>query len=275
MAVVKAKPTSPGRRFVVQVVDKDLHKGAPYKPLLDRQSRTGGRNNAGRITTRHRGGGHKQHYRIIDWKRNKDGIPAVVERLEYDPNRTANIALLKYKDGERRYIIAPKGVKQGDELMSGGSSPIRAGNSMALRSVPVGSVIHCVELKPGKGAQMVRSAGCSCQLVAREGGYATLRLRSGEMRRVLAECRATLGEVGNSEHSLRSLGKAGASRWRGRRPTVRGVAMNPVDHPHGGGEGKTSGGRHPVTPWGVPTKGFKTRSNKRTDKLIVRRRGKR
>jgi large subunit ribosomal protein L2 len=275
MAVVKAKPTSPGRRFVVKVVDRDLHKGKPYKPLLQPQGKSGGRNNAGRITTRHRGGGHKQHYRIVDFKRNKDGIPAVVERLEYDPNRTANLALLKYRDGERRYIIAPRNVRAGDELMSGTSAPIRPGNAMALRNVPVGSVIHCVELKPGKGAQMVRSAGSSCQLVAREGAYATLRLRSGEMRRVLAECRATLGEVGNSEHNLRSLGKAGAKRWRGVRPTVRGVAMNPVDHPHGGGEGKTSGGRHPVTPWGVPTKGYKTRKNKRTDNLIVRRRGRR
>jgi large subunit ribosomal protein L2 len=275
MAVVKAKPTSPGRRFVVKVVNPELHKGAPHKPLLEKKSRTGGRNNAGRITSRHRGGGHKKHYRKIDFKRAKDGIPAVVEHLEYDPNRTANLALLKYADGERRYIVAPRGVQVGDELMSGGNAPIRAGNAMALHSVPVGSVIHCVELKPGKGAQLVRSAGTSAQLVAREGTYATLRLRSGEMRRVLAECRATLGEVGNSEHNLRSLGKAGASRWRGRRPTVRGVAMNPVDHPHGGGEGKTSGGRHPVSPWGVPTKGYKTRSNKRTDKLIVRRRGRR
>jgi large subunit ribosomal protein L2 len=275
MAVVKAKPTSPGRRFVVKVVNPELHKGKPQKGLIAKKSKTGGRNNAGRITTRHRGGGHKQHYRIIDFKRNKDGIPAVVERLEYDPNRTANLALLKYVDGERRYIVAPRGVKAGDQLMSGSSAPIRAGNAMALRNIPVGSVIHCVELKPGKGAQMVRSAGSSCQLVAREGAYATLRMRSGEMRRVLAECRATLGEVGNSEHNLRSLGKAGAKRWRGVRPTVRGVAMNPVDHPHGGGEGKTSGGRHPVSPWGMPTKGYKTRSNKRTDKLIVRRRGRR
>ena len=275
MAVVKAKPTSPGRRFVVKVVNPDLHKGKPHKGLIAKKSRTGGRNNAGRITTRHRGGGHKQHYRLVDFKRNKDGIPAVVERLEYDPNRTANLALLKYADGERRYIVAPRGVQAGDELMSGSTAPIRAGNAMALRNIPVGSVIHCVELKPGKGAQMVRSAGSSCQLVAREGTYATLRMRSGEMRRVLAECRATLGEVGNSEHNLRSLGKAGAKRWRGVRPTVRGVAMNPVDHPHGGGEGKTSGGRHPVSPWGVPTKGYKTRSNKRTDKLIVRRRGRR
>ncbi len=275
MAVVKAKPTSPGRRFLVKVVNPELHKGAPYKALVTSQSKTGGRNNAGRITTRHRGGGHKRHYRIIDFKRNKDSIPAVVERLEYDPNRSANIALLKYRDGERRYIIAPRGVSVGDELMSGTGAPIRSGNSMTLRSVPVGSIIHCVELKPGKGAQMVRSAGSSAQLVAREGAYATVRLRSGEMRRVLADCRATLGEVGNAEHNLRSLGKAGANRWRGIRPTVRGVAMNPVDHPHGGGEGKTSGGRHPVSPWGVPTKGYKTRSNKRTDKLIVRRRGRR
>ena len=275
MPVVKTKPTSAGRRFVVKVVNPDLHKGAPYKPLLEKKSKNGGRNNAGRITTRHRGGGHKQHYRLIDFKRGKDGIPAVVERLEYDPNRSANIALLKYKDGERRYIIAPRGVKAGDDLMSGSSAAIRSGNAMALRNVPVGSVVHCIELKPGKGAQLARSAGTSAQLVAREGTYATLRLRSGEMRRVLAECRATLGEVSNSEHNLRSLGKAGATRWRGVRPTVRGVAMNPVDHPHGGGEGRTAGGRHPVSPWGMPTKGYKTRSNKRTDKLIVRRRGKR
>ena len=273
MAVVKTKPTSPGRRFVVKVVDPTLHKGTPYKPLVEKQSNTGGRNTAGRITTRHRGGGHKQHYRRIDFRRNKDGIKAVVARLEYDPNRTANIALLKYADGEYRYVVAPRGVAAGDELMSGATAPIRPGNAMPLRNLPVGSVIHCVELKPGKGAQLARSAGTSCQLVAREGSYATLRLRSGEMRRVHVECRATLGEVGNSEHNLRSLGKAGAKRWRGVRPTVRGVAMNPVDHPHGGGEGKSSGGRHPVSPTGVPTKGFKTRRNKRTDKLIVRRRG--
>ena len=275
MAVVKAKPTSPGRRFVVTVVNPDLHKGTPHKPLLKGLSKSGGRNNHGRITTRHRGGGHKRHYRTIDFKRNKDGVPARVERLEYDPNRTANLALLKYADGERRYIIAPKGLRAGDPVMSGASAPIRPGNAMALRNIPVGSVVHCIELKPGKGAQLARSAGTSAQLVAREGNYATLRLRSGEMRRVLAECRATVGEVGNSEHNLRSLGKAGAKRWRGVRPTVRGVAMNPVDHPHGGGEGKSSGGRHPVSPWGVPTKGHKTRSNKRTDGLIVRRRSRR
>ena len=275
MAVLKAKPTSAGRRFVVQVVDKGLYKGRPHKALVEKQSSTGGRNNAGRITVRHRGGGHKQHYRVVDWKRNKDAVPGTVERLEYDPNRSANIALIKYSDGERRYMIAPKGLEVGSPVMSGGTSPISVGNAMPLRNIPVGSVIHCVEIKPGKGAQLVRSAGTSCQLVAREGRYATLRMRSGEMRRVLVECRATLGEVGNGEHNLRSLGKAGAKRWRGVRPTVRGVAMNPVDHPHGGGEGKTSGGRHPVSPWGVPTKGYKTRKNKRTDKLIVRRRGKR
>ena len=275
MAVIKAKPTSAGRRFVVKVVDKTLHKGRPYKKLVEKQAKTGGRNNSGRITVRHKGGGHKQHYRVIDWKRNKDGIQGVVERIEYDPNRSANIALIKYKDGERRYILAPKGLDTDALVMSGATSPISVGNAMPLRNIPVGSVIHCVEIKPGKGAQFVRSAGTSCQLVAREGKYATLRMRSGEMRRVLVECRATLGEVGNGEHNLRSLGKAGAKRWRGVRPTVRGVAMNPVDHPHGGGEGKTSGGRHPVSPWGMPTKGYKTRKNKRTDKLIVRRRGKR
>lgn len=273
MALVKAKPTSPGRRFVVKVVNPDLHKGAPYGPLLDKNSKKGGRNNTGRITTRHQGGGHKQHYRIVDFKRDKDGIPGVVERLEYDPNRSANIALVKYADGERRYIIAPKGVAAGAAVVSGQDAPIKVGNALPLRNIPVGSVVHCIELKPGKGAQIVRSAGGSAQLLARDGAYVTLRLRSGEMRKVLADCRATVGEVGNSEHSLASLGKAGAKRWRGVRPTVRGVAMNPVDHPHGGGEGRTSGGRHPVTPWGVSTKGHKTRKNKRTNKLIVRRRG--
>lgn len=273
MAIVKCKPTSAGRRFVVKVVTPELHKGAPYAPLLEKKSKTGGRNNNGRITTRHIGGGHKQHYRLVDFRRNdKDGIPAVVERIEYDPNRTAHIALLKYADGERRYIIAPKGVKAGDQIIAGAHAPIKAGNTLPLRNIPVGSTIHCIELKPGKGAQIARSAGASVQLVAREGAYVTVRLRSGEMRKVLSECRATLGEVSNGEHSLRSLGKAGASRWRGIRPTVRGVAMNPVDHPHGGGEGRTSGGRHPVTPWGVKTKGKKTRTNKRTNNMIVRRR---
>jgi large subunit ribosomal protein L2 len=272
MAVIKAKPTSPGRRFVVKVVTPELHKGAPHKPLLEKQSSTGGRNNAGRVSTRHRGGGHKHHYRIIDFKRNKDGVPGVVERLEYDPNRSAHIALIKYADGERRYILAPRGVSAGAPIQSGTDAPIKPGNAMPLRNVPVGTMVHNIELKPGKGGQIARSAGAGVQLVAREGSYATLRLRSGEMRRVLVECRATIGEVGNSEHSLRSYGKAGAMRWRGVRPTVRGVAMNPVDHPHGGGEGRTSGGRHPVSPWGMPTKGHKTRSNKRTDKMIVRRR---
>ncbi|WP_158775068.1 50S ribosomal protein L2 [Cobetia sp. L2A1] len=272
MAIVKTKPTSAGRRHLVKVVNDELFKGRAYAPLLEKQSKSGGRNNNGRITTRHIGGGHRHHYRLVDFKRNKDGIAAIVERLEYDPNRSANIALVKYLDGERRYIIAPKGVSVGDRLESGVNAPIKKGNALPLRNVPVGSTVHCVELKPGKGAQIARSAGTSAQVVAREGNYTTLRLRSGEMRKVLSECRATLGEVGNSEHSLRQLGKAGAKRWRGVRPTVRGVAMNPVDHPHGGGEGRTSGGRHPVSPWGVPTKGHKTRKNKRTDKLIVRRR---
>ena len=272
MAVIKCIPTSPGRRVVVKVVNPELHKREPYAPLLATKSKSGGRNNLGRITTRHVGGGHKQKYRVIDFLRNKDGINAKVERLEYDPNRTANIALLLYADGERRYIIAPAKVSAGDQLVSGENAPIKAGNTLPLRNIPLGSTVHCIELKPGKGAQIARSAGGSAQLVAREGNYATLRLRSGEMRKVLTDCRATLGEVSNSEHSLRSLGKAGAKRWRGVRPTVRGVAMNPVDHPHGGGEGRTSGGRHPVTPWGVPTKGYKTRTNKRTNKMIVRRR---
>jgi len=275
MALIKAKPTSPGRRFVVSVKTPGLHTGKPFAALVEKKSKTGGRNNAGRITTRHVGGGHKQRYRQIDFKRNKDGIDAVVERLEYDPNRSAHIALLKYMDGERRYIIAPKGLVEGGRVRSGDDAGIKAGNCMPLRNMPVGSTVHCIELKPGKGAQIARSAGTSAQYVARDGAYATLRLRSGEMRKVLADCRAVIGEVGNGEHSLRSLGKAGATRWRGVRPTVRGVAMNPVDHPHGGGEGRTSGGRHPVSPWGTPAKGYKTRSNKRTDKLIVRRRNKR
>ena len=275
MAIVKAKPTSPGRRFVVRVLTPGLHKGAPYEPLLEKKTKSGGRNNKGRITTRHRGGGHKQRYRVIDFKRNKDGIPARVERIEYDPNRSAHIALVLYADGERRYIIAAKGLEAGSEIMSGSEAPIKPGNCLAIRSIPVGTTIHCMEMKPGKGAQISRSAGTSAQLVAREGSYATIRLRSGEMRKLHSDCRATVGEVCNAEHSLRSLGKAGATRWRGVRPTVRGVAMNPVDHPHGGGEGRTSGGRHPVSPWGMPTKGYRTRSSKRTDNMIVRRRNKR
>ncbi len=272
MALVKAKPTSAGRRFVVRTVTPGLHKGAPVRALLEPKSRRGGRNNQGRVTTRHKGGGHKQHYRLVDFKRNKDGIAGRVERLEYDPNRSAHLALVLYADGERRYMIAPRGVEQGSEVMSGSDAAIKPGNALPLRNIPVGTQIHCVEMKPGKGAQIARSAGAAVQLVAREGNYATLRLRSGEMRRIHVECRATIGEVGNAEHNLRSLGKAGAKRWRGIRPTVRGVAMNPVDHPHGGGEGRTSGGRHPVSPWGTPTKGYKTRANKRTDGMIVRRR---
>jgi len=272
MALRKSKPTSPGRRFALDVVNELLHKGDPYMPLVSKKKKTGGRNNQGRITCRHIGGGHKQKYRLIDFKRDKDGIEARVERLEYDPNRSAYIALILYADGERRYIIAPSGISVGSVVSSGVDAPIKPGNCLPLNNIPIGSTIHCVELKPGKGAQFARSAGTSVQLIAREGIYATLRLRSGEMRKVLSECRAVMGEVSNSEHNLRSLGKAGATRRRGIRPTVRGVAMNPIDHPHGGGEGKTSGGRHPVSPWGVPTKGYKTRKNKRTSKFIIRRR---
>jgi len=274
MALIKAKPTSPGRRFVVKAKSAGLYKGEPYEPLLEKKTRKGGRNNAGRITTRHRGGGHKQRYRVVDFKRDKDGVPGLVERIEYDPNRSAHLALVLYADGERRYIIGPKGVSAGDEVMSGASAAIKPGNTLPLRNIPLGTVVHCVELKPSKGAQVARSAGAGVQLIAREGLFATLRLRSGELRRVRVDCRATVGEVGNSEHGLESLGKAGATRWKGKRPTVRGVAMNPVDHPHGGGEGRSSGGRHPVTPWGQPTKGHKTRRNKRTDNMILRRRKK-
>lgn len=274
MALQQTRPTSPGRRFVVKVTTPDLHKGDPFMPLVTRLPRATGRNNNGRITTRHKGGGHKRLYRIIDFRRDKDGIPARVERIEYDPNRSAHLALLLYADGERRYIIAPKGLAAGDAVSSGRDASIKLGNALPLRNIPVGTLVHAVELKPGKGAQLARAAGTSVQIVARDGAYATVRLRSGEMRRVHVECRATIGEVGREEHNLRKDGKAGAKRWRGIRPTVRGVVMNPVDHPHGGGEGKTSGGRHPVTPWGVKTKGFKTRRNKRTATMIVRRRDK-
>lgn len=272
MPIVKSKPTSPGRRFVIKVNNPNIFKGDAHPSLIESKTKRGGRNSQGRITVRHQGGGHKQYYRLIDFKRDKDGVPGRVERLEYDPNRTAYIALVIYADGERRYMIAPKDLKVNDTVVSGQDAPIKTGNCLPIRNIPVGTTIHCVELKPGKGAQIARSAGASVQLVAREGEYATVRLRSGEMRKILAECRGTIGEVSNSEHNLRSYGKAGAVRWRGKRPTVRGVAMNPVDHPHGGGEGRTSGGRHPVSPWGVPTKGYKTRSNKRTDKFIIRRR---
>ncbi|MBD3820914.1 50S ribosomal protein L2 [Hydrogenovibrio sp. JE_KL2] len=273
MAIIKkAKPTSPGRRFVVNIVEPDLHKGKPHSALLEKKSKKGGRNANGRITVRHQGGGHKQHYRLVDFKRGKDGIPATVERLEYDPNRSAHIALLKYADGERAYILAPKNIQSGDVVESGEAVSIKVGNALPLRNIPVGTIVHALEMRPGKGAQIARSAGASVQIAGRDGAYVLVKLRSGEMRKILAECRATIGEVGNSEHALRKLGKAGAKRWRGVRPTVRGVAMNPVDHPHGGGEGRTSGGRNPVTPWGVPTKGKKTRSNKRTNNMIVRRR---
>ena len=275
MAIIKkSKPTSAGRRFVVSIVEQALHKGKPHSALLEKKSKSGGRNNNGRITVRHQGGGHKQHYRLVDFKRNKTGVPATVERLEYDPNRTAHIALLKYADGAREYIIAPKKLAAGDIVESGEHVAIKVGNCLPLRNIPVGTVVHNLEMRPGKGAQIARSAGASVQIAGRDGAYVLCKLRSGEMRKILAECKATIGEVGNSEHSLRKLGKAGAKRWRGVRPTVRGVAMNPVDHPHGGGEGRTSGGRNPVTPWGVPTKGKKTRSNKRTDGMIVRRRNK-
>jgi large subunit ribosomal protein L2 len=273
MPLQKLRPTSPGRRFTVRVNSPQVHKGQPHEPLVEKNKSTGGRNNQGRITTRHRGGGHKRRYRVVDFRRDKDGIAGKVERIEYDPNRSAHLALIVYIDGERRYIVAPKSIRPGDEIMSGREAPIKTGNALPLRNIPVGTLVHCVELKAGKGAQMVRAAGGSCQIVAREGAYATLRMRSGEMRKVHTDCRATVGEVGHHEHNLRKLGKAGASRWRGVRPTVRGVAMNPVDHPHGGGEGRTSGGRHPVSPWGLPTKGKKTRNNKRTNNMIVRRRG--
>ncbi len=272
MALLKVKPTSAGRRAMLKVVNPELHKGPPHAALLEKKSKHGGRNAHGRICVRHRGGGHKRRYRSIDFKRNKDGIPGKIERLEYDPNRSANIALVLYSDGERRYIIAPRGVNRGSEILSGKDAPIKPGNSLPIRNIPVGSTIHCVELKPGRGAQLGRSAGAALQLIAREGDYAQLRLRSGEVRKVHVDCRATIGEVGNAEHSLRKLGKAGAKRWRGIRPTVRGTAMNPVDHPLGGGEGRTKGGRHPVSPWGTPTKGYRTRANKRTDAMIVRRR---
>jgi len=271
MPIVKTKPTSPGRRFVVKVVNPELHKGGPYEPLVVSKQQNAGRNCYGRITAWQRGGGHKRRYRIIDWVRKKDGVPGLVERLEYDPNRSANLALVCYADGERRYMIAPKGLTVGSPVFSGQEASIAVGNCLPLRNIPVGSVVHCVEMKPGKGAQLARSAGASVQLLAREGNYATLRLKSGEVRRVLIECRATIGEVGNSEHNLRKIGKAGANRWRNKRPRVRGVAMNPVDHPLGGGEGRTSGGRPPCTPWGIP-EGKKTRRNKRTNKMIIRRR---
>jgi large subunit ribosomal protein L2 len=270
MAVKKLKPTTPGQRGVVKVDTSDLYKGEPFAPLLIKKIRGSGRNHHGRITVRHKGGGHKKHYRIIDWKRNKLGIEGRVERIEYDPNRTAHIALVCYLDGERRYIVAPKGLTPGMQIVSGSDAPIKLGNALPLRNIPVGTTIHCVEMSPGKGGQLARSAGGSAQLLGREGIYAQLRLRSGEIRKVHIDCRATIGEVGNVDHNLRQYGKAGVKRWMGIRPTVRGVAMNPIDHPHGGGEGKTSSGRPPVSPWGVQCKGYKTRRNKRTANMIIR-----
>jgi large subunit ribosomal protein L2 len=270
MPLVKVKPTSPGRRALVKVVTPELHKGEPHWPLLVKKTRGSGRNNHGRVTTRHQGGGHKHHYRVVDFRRDKDGIPATVERIEYDPNRSAHLLLLLYKDGERRYVIAAKGVAVGAQLLSGAEAPIKPGNTLPLRNIPVGTIVHCVEMMPGKGAQLARSAGAGVQVLAREGSYTQLRLRSGEIRKVHVDCRATIGETGNAEHNLESIGKAGRKRWRGVKPTVRGVAMNPIDHPHGGGEGRTASGQPPVSPWGVQTKGFKTRRNKRTQVMIVR-----
>ena len=270
MPLVKVKPTSPGRRGLVKVVTPGLHKGEPHWPLVTTEPKGVGRNNAGRITMRHKGGGHKQHYRVIDFRRDKDGVVAKVERIEYDPNRSAHLALLLYADGERRYILAPKGVAVGTQLHSGSEAPIKAGNTLPLRNVPVGTTVHCIEMLPGKGAQLARAAGTGAQLLAREGSYAQLRLRSGEIRKVHVDCRATIGEAGNDEHNLESIGKAGRRRWRGIRPTVRGVAMNPIDHPHGGGEGRTAAAQPPVSPWGVQSKGYKTRRNKRTQVMIVR-----
>ncbi|HQA33630.1 MAG TPA: 50S ribosomal protein L2 [Casimicrobium huifangae] len=272
MALIKVKPTSPGRRSLIKVVNPDLHKGEPYAPLLVPQKRGSGRNNNGHITTRHKGGGHKHHYRIVDFRRNKDGIPAKVERLEYDPNRSAFIALVLYADGERRYVLAPKGLTAGDSIQSGAEAAIKVGNALPIRNIPVGTTIHAIELQPGKGAQIARSAGASVQLMAREGIYAQIRLRSGEVRKVHVDCRATIGEVGNGEHSLRVIGKAGANRWRGIRPTVRAISMNPVDHPMGGRTNGGGGRHHPVSPWGQKAKGLKTRTNKRTDSMIVRTR---
>ncbi|WWO95432.1 MAG: 50S ribosomal protein L2 [Candidatus Dasytiphilus stammeri] len=271
MTLIKCKPTSPGRRHVVRLVNSNLYKGRPISYLTKKKLKTGGRNNQGIITTRHIGGGHKQQYRLIDFQRNKDDILANIERIEYDPNRSANIALVLYEDGERRYILAPKGLKVGDRIQSGIDAPIKIANTLPLENIPIGTTIHNIEIKPRKGGQIARAAGSSAQIIIREDSHVIIRLRSGELRRILGSCRATIGEVGNSEHMLRILGKAGAKRWLGDRPTVRGTAMNPIDHPHGGGEGRNFG-KHPVTPWGISTKGKKTRKNKRTDKFIIQSR---
>jgi large subunit ribosomal protein L2 len=271
MGIKSYKPTSPGRRFMTTETFEDVTRTEPERSLVEPVTRKGGRNNNGRITTRHQGGGHKRRYRVIDFKRDKDGVPAKVAHIEYDPNRSARIALLHYVDGEKRYIVAPQGLKVGDTVESGPKADIKVGNALPLESIPTGTTIHNIELYPGRGAQFVRSAGTSAQLQAKEKGYGVVRMPSSELRRISLACRATVGEVGNSDHSNIDGGKAGRTRWRGVRPTVRGTAMNPVDHPHGGGEGKTTAGRHPVTPWGVPTLGYRTRSDhKRSDKLIIR-----
>jgi large subunit ribosomal protein L2 len=274
MGIKPHKPTSPGRRFQTSSEFDEITKKEPEKSLLRSLRKTGGRNVNGRITVRRRGGGHKRAYRLIDFKRNKDGVPAVVASIEYDPNRSANIALLHYADGEKRYILAPNKIRPGDQIMSGKGAEIRTGNCIPLRDIPLGTHVHNIELNMGHGGQLARSAGSYCQLMAKEGKYAQIKLPSGEVRMILQDCRATIGQVGNLDHENISLGKAGRGRWLGKRPRVRGVAMNPVDHPHGGGEGKSSGGRHPVTPWGVPTKGYRTRVKKESDRLIVKRRTK-
>ncbi len=272
MGIKKLKPTSSARRYQTYLTNEELSKVRPEKSLTESKRQKSGRNNIGHITVRHRGGGHKRLYRIVDFKRDKTGIPASVATIEYDPNRSARIALLNYADGEKRYILAPVGLKVGQTVVSGPEADIITGNALPLKNIPLGTQLHNIELRPGKGGQMARSAGASAQLVAKEGELALLRLPSGEIRKVKIDCMATVGQVGNIEHENVSIGKAGRTRWMGKRPTVRGVAMNPVDHPHGGGEGKTSGGRNPVTPWGQPTRGYKTRNNKRTDKFIVKRR---
>jgi len=274
MAIKAFKPTSPGRRFQTVLTYDELTTNEPYKPLTEGKNRINGRNNKGRITIRHRGRGHKKRYRIVDFRRDKIGVPGKVASIEYDPNRSSNIALINYADGEKRYIIQPLGLKVGDSVLASPEADILPGNALPLRNVPTGTMIHNIELRPGKGGQMVRSAGAVAQLMAKEEGYAQVKMPSGEIRMVLLECYATIGQVGNLDHNNISIGKAGRSRWLGRRPTVRGVAMNPVDHPLGGGEGKTSGGRHPVSPWGQPTKGYKTRRNKRTSAFILKRRSK-
>ncbi len=274
MPVKKYKPTSPGRRFMSVIVDEELTKKEPEKSLLEPLKKSGGRNAYGRITSRHRGGGHKRKYRIIDFKRNKFGVPAKVAAIEYDPNRSSRIALLHYADGEKRYILAPLGLKTGDQVISDEVTDVKPGNSMPLKNIPLGTLVHNIEMRPGKGGQVVRSAGTAAQVMAKEGKYVQIRLPSGEVRMFLQECRATIGQVGNLDHENVSIGKAGRSRWLGRRPRVRGVAMNPVDHPMGGGEGKSSGGRHPCSPWGWPTKGYRTRGKKPSDRFIVRSRHK-